>query len=545
MGTVILMKKQIQVRSVMFIFVIIVICITLITAFLWVSNHSIISIDVRNFTDSDQKNITITGPTNLTTDTKKDVYEKIVKKGTYQVSVIQKNTSSFNLQEQKGYLSKKTIETTPKKDNSNEFIGSNIKDCLDYIDQTLYSWQCNQDTLKLYNHNPASSLYPSVPIPVNIDVGNIDELKIISVVNINNKPYVFTQPDYVESYNESTSQEDLEDSAEYELINMENPDQFIAIKGMSTKKDYLAKSYDNGILIYSKDGTELIQYDNQGKKIKEYKDIDKGDLSFYSINKNNEKLLLTYNQNVSPETPGKLLVTNNDVVDEKYYEKEAGSSSTNALNGSKLIIINTTNNQRTVLDTNYSIKQSRFCEDFLCILTEDELKVYKQNKDKMEYIYSVYGVESIDSFQDNKDVLLVNKNGVVVFNPNNRSGYYSYLFDSYQYCGVQAVTAGRFIVCTQNKNSRQAVLVDTKKENTNNIDKALLSLSNDDDIDAITAYKNNIYIKPKFGDMEYDSNLGIYDYNPIKTKEVSERIRKKILEQGIDINTYNLVGLQN
>lgn len=521
--------SYIKIKNIIITFIILIILVVVFT----ISKYGFVNINVSNLAGSNEKlTYELFGKTDKKIESNNTSSKNLVKRGTYQISVMGNGVSGFNVLNSKGFLQSVDANIDLKKENDRSFTGSNIKECIGYNKDILYSWQCNNSN-GIFNHQPVRINYPSVPMPVEMDSSTTLNPKIKSFLSTNEGGFIFSK--------QGLEYDGIPSGSNYELININDVSDSVVLKGLSPSKDYSAIANKDGFIAFSTSGDELLYFNNRNSNpsVKNINFDNKHNLKLFSVEARNSDTLLVYNNNIEPDFTGKMYTSIDSVIDSEYFEEEEKGEVKEIKENESSTIVIVNNNSQNEFKLDYTVRQAKYCGKYLCILTGEELRVYEILNNSLELKYSFDEVDQIESLGDN--LLLKNKIGIVVFNTETRNGYYSYTFGEYMFCGIKSLDINRYILCIQNStNNKQALIIDTNKEDKDSIDKKLLALSKNEYIESVSIYRDNIYISPNAGSMEYDQALEMFNYNQKTLNETNKRIKEELVKIGIDTTRYSI-----
>ncbi len=473
----------------------------------WLYANSFLTVSVSNgggkpltYTIVNQSNnSTVTIKTNKTTLT------RMVPRGEYQVSVTSDRPSGFiGIATAKGFLRTTTLKAGLSLENDRQFVGNNPKPCVVYAFDTLLSVGCSSPIKEALVHVPATASLPTyvTKLPANNPSG-ITEGEIYTADGV----FVLLQTDQGQR-----------------LFKLEKDFRLSGgkiINGLNGSSLYSIALYQKGFVVYSLTAAQVITYasaDAPGKT-----------LDLGRQHPKNTSLV-----DVTPNDLG-LVATYSPLGTSDYY------SSTSSIKGSSEFVIFQGAGRRSIT-VNQPYSQAELCgRELLCAISPTKgLEVYDTSNNQTKRLYGVAGVNHIIS--TNGDWTVSTDQGIIRFNPVNKTGYYIYTYGDYKPCGINNTPSGIVACVSDSKNNTSALLINPSQPNASNIDKKVAQLVKLSYVSAVSAYKNFIYITPNLGNLQYNQATNLFDYDPTIKRVVGEAINKSVTDLGIDTKTYQVIN---
>lgn len=506
----------------------------------WLSGFSFISVTATDILPNESFQYQISSGKDLSTTTSKSSsLKKLVRKGSYVVSVKQGTKNAFSSASTNGLFRTTQLELKLGSEKQVSFIGDNPLTCMQYRN-VLFSYLCNGSAEKVQAHIPANEKSASKIQKLNMD--SVFGYRIVGDVQLGGTPYLFGVLE-------------LDGGTELSLIELgSTPGQ--ATSGTVVRlpnefpagtDGFIIEAFRSGFLVYSPTGKVAMFYDaifDQDPENIELPESNDNSLSnVYSFDFRDDKTLATItNVNVveAPNVAYKPSVPNispEEIHDEEVFEDEDSHE------GKARVIVKGLSFS-TEINLNRIPDQVRFCGDsMVCVLIQGELEIYDIKQDTPKLLAKLPGVTQIEPLEDR--LLLVLSGGVAEYNTATLQGYYHYYFGEYAYCGL-TVHSGQLLVCVENELNESRVssvlTLDTTQNKLDDIDKQVLKISKLSQIKSLAVYNNLIHVSADYGELTTNPLTGDLGYSSSVIKSVNETILKEIQEAGIDAAKYKVIN---
>ncbi len=438
---------------------------------------------------------------------------KLVSRGTYEVVVTGNGGSYVGTTQTKGFLGTQDVQAAMEAENERSFVGSNPDSCMFYTDR-LISGPCGGALSDLKIHQPASSAQPSYVENLAVDNYNSSSTTT-QIVETSGKLLGLT----------AQSQEDASGPAGYYLFTF-NPNFSVAkrqlLTNLSISDAYFARPYKDGMMLY--DSTMRAWYVSDASEEAQDLHID---------SPKDDKLKVG------------LVTTAGDTITAVYTDQSTGidteGASAEASKGkSEVVVFKNNKNTHFIFDS--VVVTAQVCgTDKLCVVSDIGLKVYDISSGELKHLYTLSGVE--DFFEINNRVLAVTEQGIMTYDADKQQGYFSYLFDKYQYCGLSIASNGYLLCVTDPKGQRQALYVNPDSKDATAIDKKVAGLFATTGISNLSIYGNYLYITPNYGEGTYDWSTRTQSYDPAKKAATDTAIAQAVAKAGIDTARYQVINI--
>lgn len=460
--------------------------------------------------------------------TKTSTFKKLVRRGTYEVSVFSNSGTSFSINRVGGFLMTTKVSSNLKSENHSEFVGYSPKACASYNKNIAVSWGCVAGASSFTVHQPAIGAQPTYnqtnPYTLSGEPRKVqfsseeDEFEQIQD-NLNGTiEGIFEYNDaYYMLIKEKSFSTKPDQHVVYSLDNSYRPIKKTALAGLDPKKLYQVETLNEDILVYDTSMTDFLLYKTVNSQ--------PGKLTFKAPSSDQVK------PNIVKTSGSKVFILYNN-----YVRDGEGEETSDLVN-----IVVTIDG-----DKNYShsfndmfIDQFSPCGDGFCILSNGTLRVYNLSKSKPRYLYEIKQVNSVVKVGK---VLLVSKpDGTVSLSIEDKSGYYGHTNNGLESCGIVDVHKDYYVDCVVDKYKRRSLIsVDTTKNSSVQISKVVNSISKLDNVTGLSVYKNSIIITPDAGEFTYDKSIGGYGYDPSVQKKSISRVKSSIKGFGFDLSDYNV-----
>lgn len=494
------------------------IVLTLLLAAYWLSGYGFISVTVSGQANEELRiSIRKQGGKPDETAIKDGKFKRLVRKGSYQVTVQTSKESFVAVQPVGGFFSTSNISAKLSPEHARQFVGNDPLPCAYYVASVLMTTACGDAIYKLQLHVPASANRPTYTEPIPAPLSGYTE----GLVTTAGGSFVLENtPSYFDS-----------DNAPHTLYSIDangNVSGGRALNELDGKQIYQLVPHQKGFIAFSAKANNAVYYpsaSSAGQTI-ELKEPDDG-LALFTIAAYEEKIAAVYSTSELPESEGL----------GKPGSGEAGLETDK----------DRTRKPRTVVRISSAGASSSFSFDFeaisvklcaatrLCVLVPDGLQVYDISGKTAKLLYTLAGVVDIE--QSAAGLLAVTDTGVVRFNPLSNQGYFEYTFDGYDFCGIQGTNAG-YVLCVEDRNGTSALYINQSAADTDSIDKKVLELRKTDGVSQVSAYGSYIFVSPELGPLEYDSAIRGYRYNQSKINATNSIISEAIKRLNIDQSKF-------
>ncbi len=475
--------------------------IIVLVSFLWIRGHAYLEVSVQN---SIAGNITYEllnqnthKITSLTTSS--NHIKQLVGSGNYEVSVNQNSSSSFSINKSGHFLASTAATVHLSAEEGRHFVGDNPGACMFYEGGLLLSGNCAGPLSGLRVHRPASATQPTIT----------DSLK--PTVNGSFEGIAKTGQGQVVLLQTSTGKHALYlMQADMSLSGGRTLD------SLDTHKVYSIKPYDRGFLIYDSTFSQLLYFDSVTAQPQSINLPSLGkDYDVYASGFSGNALALAYTNAEDTDSTTK---ANTDKAETKVVLLQG-------LRDTKQFSF------KTLLG---SVAP---CSDKLCVLTNKQMLVYSSVSGSPDLLYKV---ENILSLQNSANgLLLARDKQLLLFNVNDKTGYASYSYGNYSYCGLQPDDNG-YSLCLQNKKAKKVALHIDAKTISDDIDKKVSRLLDSGDISNVSAYGSYIYISLVRGSLVYVPAQGyVPDPEALQTKRVN--VNQLVAQLGINQKQYHII----
>ena len=500
--------------------------------FVVISQFGFVQVDIKQSGDNSESKVQLLNQKTLkssVSSSKESSFKKLVRRGSYEVSVFSDSGTSFLIKDVGGFLKTSKVSANLKSENYSEFVGYTPKSCVNYNKVVAVSWGCMGDVGMFTIHRPAIGLQPtynesgpkvltgkqaqSQPASSGEEYEeSADELNgtIESIFESNGSNYMLVRE---VGYGESDSQHVI-----YSLDNDYQIGKRTTVKGLDSKKTYSVEGMGNGFLIYDTSMSNFYTYDTADSKPKR--------LTFDS----------PANQQIKPS----LVKTSGSKIYILYsnYIKDGESDQKPKSLINSVITVDGDSSYSQSFDGMY-IDQFSTCGNGFCILSNGTLNIYGLVKNKPKYLYEV---KQVDTVINVGKVLLVSKpEGTVSLSVDNKSGYFGHTNNGLESCGIVYVHKDYYVDCVVDKYKRRSLLsVDTTKNSQTKISKVVNDISNIKNVTGMSVYKNNIIINPDAGEFTRDPKTGSFGYDPVVQKSSIKSLKSSISKLGFDLSDYDV-----
>lgn len=475
-------------------------------------NYSFLSITVTGNTSGEEITYKIVNQDSekvTTKQTNDNNITKLVKKGSYQITVTQDSGGGFSVIKTSGFLQKTSSSIALQPERKREFVGYNPEACMSYR-AVLVSYGCTSLVDSLAVHEPArgeqatftkKNPYKQLGIVEGIIQTNKGPVGLFFEENINHVKQHFLHL-YDNNY---------------------KPVSTVTASALNGDDFYRIKSIKDGFVIYNRSFTEVFYYSSfDSKPLKvNVSSPDNDDLEPVAFNVNNQGVFA-------------VLFSSAQSTDKRIKTEDIKNT---------FVITNREGSSRKLSFDGHKVGRFVLCEaSYICMLNDDVLEVYEFSEDDLSYKFKVINARSVENF--NGMTILTTDSSLLRFNAQEKSASIDYNFGDYESCGVAAAHESNYVACVRQQNGRKAALaMQTGEENTDNIDKKALELSKVPEIDILSVYKQKIIIVPDVGDVVYVEELDMFDYDPVARKEAAAAINQRIRDLDISQENYTIINI--
>lgn len=470
---------------------VVIIVIILLLIINWIINSAFIDISVVNGKSGGYNYSFLNQSSNQSSEVKTNEsnIKQLVDSGEYEVLAKQADTSFYAIVKANKFLSSTYLDANLKPENFRSFIGNNPGECMSYVNNVLVSFGCNELLANARVHIPAT---PSLPTYTITTRGQGPAGYNEGIFETKEGSFALSQIPQSSEFGQT--------QILYQLGNNFNNINGFRLTSLNPSTRYNSIPYKNGFIAYNQTFSEL---------------------QYFPTSKDQSTNIAGVVPD-SSNTPISLDVRDNTIL--TSYSKDNKTT----------LYLNTDNQVKTIgVDKHYS--NINFCEKkYICMLNDKTLDIYLLDNNQVQYQYSVNNVESFVNLISG--LYIANNYGVLKLDIQPRTGYLSYSYGEYKFNGIVPSTSNTSYVLnlTNQNNNKVALLINPNKENTNNIDKKILVLQKDPNIRSLSIYGNFITVVPNIP----RSNQANGQFDPIKVKEINQKIQKLINESGINLDIY-------
>ncbi len=495
-------------------------------ALYFVSSRSFIEITVKNQV-SGTINYSLSPSSNQkeSFDSQDTIVRRLVTRGEYEIVAQQENSSAVTSVKTSGFLQTTQVELELSKENQRTFVGDTPKQCIS-ASPTLVSWKCRGRVSTAVKYVPATSSIPGYAAPI---TSSTEPIIIEGMIEWGSSRWALSKTSSAEGISHILYP--LDTNNNFSFVGN------IVLGDLSENRDYSITTYEQGWLVYSTDGDDLLYYTNfnsSPERLTPAKPSIEG-LELYSVNAFGDALAMVFNENSTPETHGSSFVTNSAVNTEETIEEFDEGEKVERLDQvrkTEVVIFRQGETLRFTLD--FTAKQVRYCgANLICTLNLQDLEVYEVSGSELNKIYTYYDVSQIENASDR--LLVIDDTGVLSLDPLENTGHYVYSFGEYQFCGI--TTQSILGVCIEGA-GKKSLLSISNSELLFSIDQAVLELENKTEVTAVSVYGNLVYVSPDFGEFERNIRTNRLEYNPERKASANSAISQYIQELQLESNGY-------
>lgn len=437
------------------------------------------------------------------TKTISDHFHKRLKKGAYQIRIVASEQSSIQVSSVGGFFRTTKINTPLQPEKSREFVGNNPNFCMFYGQGLLYSYNCSE-LGGLTAHLPANSSTPTT----NTSEADAPFILINGIVSLNgiNKALV------IDDEGGGVGLYDIDQE-----LRQTNP---VMLTGVSATDAANIANYKSGFVLYPNNLTSL---------------------KYFASPSSSPSTITAAKPNPGVTNPVGLSVLG-ESIGALFNNGTGGSDQAGPTSGKSEFVYYGSGAKRSYSFSKLYTSGGLCGHDELCLINSSLLDVYDVSQKKPNYIFSIKNVQK--AFYVNKTLLIATNDDVIGLDPQSLTGTVQFSYGGSQYCGLNASGDGYVICLMNNKGKKVALHIDPSQNNTDSIDKKVLELLKDPNIDDVSAYKNYIYILPNLGQLKYFSAINGYDYDPAIKQTAAAHIDKLVQTLNIDTTRYMVINPQ-
>jgi hypothetical protein len=312
----------------------------------------------------------------------------------------------------------------------------------------------------------------------------------------------------------------------------------VSLSKLDIEKAYFIAPYQDGFLAWTGSKNQAILYDSfgaSGTVVNTPEQPKKDSFSLGGVVAYGTDVAFVYTDNPDAIRPSLDTAAGEDAHSEEFQE----ATSANKTLVSEVIM--SKSGQATHNSFRAPASGISLCaKNRLCALNNGTLKVFDVSSNKARLAYQLRGIDAVDS--NNHRTLLMRGEDVLIFDATTLSGYVSYRFGDYSFCGVQNNISSYTLCIVTSDNRRSAILIDPTQPNTDSIDQKLLELAKEPYVSSVSAYQNRINILPYVGEPVLNETTGHYEYSPDTIKTATDRINALIDKLGINRSAYSITS---
>lgn len=420
---------------------------------------------------------------------------KLVRRGSYEVTVRQDNKNAFSITKASGFMTTNTVSSTLASEKSRQFIGNNPGPCMNLVDGVLASYACNANLDEAVIHKPASANEPTSTITNN----NAADSEIVGVVSTNEGSVaILKTPDTGDGV----------DSPYYAYLLKSDltSKKRIALDNLSDAQTYKVIAYKGGFLLYSTDFNQVLYYGSLGAQPQNitFTKPKNNTLKPQTVSAQGNSLALSY--------------SNNTIEDDSHASGNKGIKN-------EVILLTDNKESHYNFDKPYSVQ---LCDPTkLCLINEHGLTVMDISSKKAKQAFFVSDVRFI--YTTTKTPVIVRDGDVLSFDVNSGLGSVDYVSSGTKPCGFAGVDSASYTLCViSKKQNKFALLINRNSDNEDSIDQKVSELEIMPEVKAISVYKNFIFLTPNLGDVQYLPETNTYGYSSTTKAVVNSKIADKV-----------------
>jgi hypothetical protein len=498
-----------------------------VTGALLFYNYSFIEITIDS-DDSEQKTIVLTNDIgevvrNQTTDN--DSIRLLTPRGNYNVLVQANRGSFFSTAQAPGMLQTRYIDADLQTEKSRKFIGDNPLSCMHYNNDILFSWLCNDIVDLGVTHTPGNQNNPTITNRLYGYGG----ATFNSSFQHDGKTFAL-----VRSSAESTEAPPIH--SVYPLTNEGRLDisNGRVLRDLSSGTTYYGTAYKDGFLIFDRLGYEVFLYESPYQPPEELSlntpSIEGINLQSISVG-DDDSIIMAYSQGTIPE-----FQRGSQYLAPQYINDD--ETNRPLINTTEVFIYKDGSVRNITFD--FPVSQARLCgENLVCIGKPGLLEIYDVTTDGPVLKSKISDV--LQSEDSPNGLLAVTSDGVALLNPRGGSGFFTYSFEDYEFCGIN-VRKGEpgYTLCIVDSDAkRYAIYIDETSLTNEPIDKIVSTLNSEEYISTVSVYESFVHILGEYGERMQTPDGYFLDRNRITV--VNEDIEGRLIELGFDNAVYDLV----
>lgn len=501
----------------------------LLPVLLWLATHSLMEIEVQNPSGNQEIGYTLLEQRSRKTTfikTTSPKIKKLVRRGSYEISIQQGEQTYISIAKASGFLTKKTVKGKVSPERSRKFIGNNPLPCMHLVSNTLLSMACGDMFGNLKVHVPATGAQPTHTGAPSSNMSGFVE----GIVATNEGSVVVIR-----------SAEATPGHTPHAAYLVNGAGQLSPGANLTDLKEdefYSLARYKEGFLAYDYSGGQIFHYATRQagpSRLNVAKPSNKG-LELYALNVHGDSIILTYSSSKAIESEAlnfddpEGLRAHSESFEEEHHEGPEKSEIVVYKNGhSKHFSFNTVPTMARLCGT-----------DKLCYLHEGRLDIYDISGSKQKHLFMVEQVSAIENFT--AGLLVVKEDGLLNLSVDKQEGFLAYSFGDYSYCGIQAHT-NDYVLCLNNsKNERIALYINHIEPNKGSIDKKVAELLKMPQVKDLSVYDTFIYISPEIGELAYNEAEGGYVPDAESLAATNQAINQTIDRLGINRSAYTIIN---
>ncbi len=436
---------------------------------------------------------------------------KRVSKGGYRVSVISNEGTSVSFIKTAGFFNTTQITADIQKEGSREFIGEEPNECSLMLNNILVSYGCNGPISTIKAHLASSTTVSSY---VKKYAAPDDLASIEGIVKINDTSAIAMVKRSVKQGITPPSQ------IFYELT-VENNSPKLSFVSEAT---YLTPQTEYK---FYQQGTEFILLSTDSSELYTGSDL-------ASIKPSESKGLAGIQG---------LKLVDYDAKDSAsllHAERAKPNLSERDKKTEKTMVVITRGNEdsQVVPFEGESFKKVSFClSNSICML--DYENVLHIMDDSLAPRTKISNISQFIS--DGETLYLQDSIGLLRMNSDLTAGSYVYVQDKYDITSVLKIDSSKFLVNIKGTGSSSALLIDSEVPAEVLIDKLVFDLRRAPNIKTIVPYRSIIFIVPDLGELVYNTETNLLDYDPVVVDSVRSSLTQSVIDSGIDTQLYQVV----
>jgi hypothetical protein len=410
----------------------------------------------------------------------------VVKKGSYEVLVLGDQKTAWTTFSAKGFFMSTTISLISSPEKQRTFIGNSVKSC-NYYDQQLLSYSCGDAASGMFVHSPASGSMPPLASQVAGDIHGT----LIDVT-----PSQGTFIGLFKSQSEDGSY------IAYSLDRLPAPSftpaedyVFIDVFDESEELGGL-HPYKQGFIVYNTSFTAVYYFasiEATPQKIP-FPSVD-DDLVGYDIEATGDSIAISYTNN--PD-----------------YEPNSTDTAPKGMKGATTYI--TPTEVKTFQHEGEWNNITPCGNNQLCGIrntgASNSLDILDTNGDALKVTSSIANANQIYSVSNN--TLVATDTAIISISHTTNAKVVDYSFRGYNFCGFgRSINPDEYVVCVSDSAQIRALLISSKFQNNDSIDRAVQKLQESDSVDTVVADRKNLFIVLEYGDGDRNQEDGGFDIN--------------------------------